>query len=200
MSELVIDVCWWRIRSERETELVTALCYVLMVLFYVLRKNIRCSGVEWTLDSKLNLWEAQYHVFRSGKHSSFELMSCSPIGFWRSSMTIFVTALLIHFIFSCQPVQTFNYPCSYQSPPPAPHSSIAVFLVAVTHFLSGAFAKLLRRVRLSVRMEQLGYHQMDFHEIWYFSIFRKSAEEVQVSLKSDQNNGGLYMKSYVHLW
>jgi len=37
-------------------------------------------------------------------------------------------------------------------------------------------------------MEQLGSHWMDFHEIWYLSIFRKPVEKIQVSLKSDQNN------------
>jgi hypothetical protein len=42
-------------------------------------------------------------------------------------------------------------------------------------------------VCLSVRMEQLGSHWTDFHEIWYFSIFRKYVEEIQVSLKSDNN-------------
>jgi hypothetical protein len=39
-------------------------------------------------------------------------------------------------------------------------------------------------------MEQLGSHWTDFHEILYFSIFRKPAEKIQVSLKSD-NNGGI---------
>jgi hypothetical protein len=42
---------------------------------------------------------------------------------------------------------------------------------------------------LSVRMEQLGSHWMDFHEIWYLRIFQKSAEKFKVSLKSDKNNG-----------
>jgi hypothetical protein len=28
-------------------------------------------------------------------------------------------------------------------------------------------------VRLSVRMEKLGCHWMDFHEIWYLNIFLK---------------------------
>jgi hypothetical protein len=41
----------------------------------------------------------------------------------------------------------------------------------------------------SVRMKQLGSHWTDFYEIWYMSIFRKSAERIQVSLKSDKNNG-----------
>jgi hypothetical protein len=47
----------------------------------------------------------------------------------------------------------------------------------------------LRHVCLSVHMDQLGSQWTDFHEIWYLSIFRKSAEKIQVSLKSDKNNG-----------
>jgi hypothetical protein len=66
--------------------------------------------------------------------------------------------------------------------------------------LPGAFAKLLKAtinivisIRLSVRpparMEQLSSHWMDFHEIWYLGIFRKSVEKTKVSLKSDKNKG-----------
>jgi len=46
--------------------------------------------------------------------------------------------------------------------------------------------------RLSIRPSRwnnLGSHWTDFHEIWYLNIFRKSAEKIQVSLKSDKNNG-----------
>jgi hypothetical protein len=43
-------------------------------------------------------------------------------------------------------------------------------------------------VRPSVRMEQLGSHWLDFHEIWYLWIFRKSVENIQVALKSENNN------------
>jgi hypothetical protein len=64
-----------------------------------------------------------------------------------------------------------------------------------TTLFLGAFAKLRKAtiscvmsVRLSVRMEQLGSHWTDFHEILYSRIFRKSAEKIQVSLKSDNNN------------
>jgi len=39
--------------------------------------------------------------------------------------------------------------------------------------------------RLSVRMEQLGSHWTDFHEILYLTVFRKSVDKIQVSLKSD---------------
>jgi len=42
---------------------------------------------------------------------------------------------------------------------------------------------------LSVRVKQLGSHWTDFHETWYLSIFRKSVQKIQVSLKSDKNNG-----------
>jgi hypothetical protein len=44
-------------------------------------------------------------------------------------------------------------------------------------------------VRLSVRMEQLHSHWTDFHEIQYLRLFRKSVEKIQVSSKSDKNNG-----------
>jgi hypothetical protein len=37
---------------------------------------------------------------------------------------------------------------------------------------------------LPVRMEQLGSHWTDFHEIWYFNILRKSVEEIRVSFKN----------------
>ena len=39
-------------------------------------------------------------------------------------------------------------------------------------------------------MEQLSSHRKDFHEIWYFSIFRKQkfVHKITVSLKSDKNN------------
>jgi len=35
----------------------------------------------------------------------------------------------------------------------------------------------------SVRMEQLGSHWTDFHEIWYLNICRKYLEIIQVSLQ-----------------
>jgi hypothetical protein len=44
-------------------------------------------------------------------------------------------------------------------------------------------------VCLSVRMEQIRSHWTDFHEIWHLCILRKSAEKIQVSIKSDSNNG-----------
>jgi hypothetical protein len=48
-------------------------------------------------------------------------------------------------------------------------------------------------VRLSVRISslrnELGVHWTDFHEIWYVIIFRKSAEKIRFSFKSDINNG-----------
>jgi len=62
--------------------------------------------------------------------------------------------------------------------------------------LLGAFAKLLKAtisivmsVCPFVRMEQLGSHWTDFHEICYLSILRKSVDKIQVSVKCDKNNG-----------
>jgi len=43
-------------------------------------------------------------------------------------------------------------------------------------------------VRPSVLMEQLDSHWTDSHEIWCWSIFRKSVQKVRASLKSDENN------------
>jgi len=43
---------------------------------------------------------------------------------------------------------------------------------------------------LSVRVEKLGFHWTDFHEILYLRIFRESVAKIQVSLKSDKNNSG----------
>ena len=64
----------------------------------------------------------------------------------------------------------------------------------------GAFAKFLKAtivlvmslcpsVCLSVRMEQLGSHWADFHEIRYLKTLRKSVGEILVWLKSDKTNG-----------
>jgi hypothetical protein len=70
----------------------------------------------------------------------------------------------------------------------------ASFRVFLSFF--SAFAKLrkttisfIMSVRPPVRMEQIGSHWTNFHEFWYLSIFRKSVEKVQVSLKSDKKKG-----------
>ena len=64
--------------------------------------------------------------------------------------------------------------------------------------LLGTFAKLRRAaIRFvmsvcpsipSVRMQHLGSHWTDIHEICYLSIFGKSVNKIQVSLNSDKNN------------
>ena len=48
----------------------------------------------------------------------------------------------------------------------------------------------------SISVEQIGSHCTDFHEIWYWGIFQKSVKKIQLSLKSDKNNG--YMKTNIH--
>ena len=60
----------------------------------------------------------------------------------------------------------------------------------------GAFAKLRKTaiscvmsVCPSVHVEQLGLHWTDFHEILYLSILIKSVLNVEISLKSDKNDG-----------
>ena len=41
----------------------------------------------------------------------------------------------------------------------------------------------------SARMEQLASHWTDIHEICYLIVFLKYVDEMQLSLKSDKNNG-----------
>jgi len=43
--------------------------------------------------------------------------------------------------------------------------------------------------RPSILVKQLGSRWTDFREIGYLSIFRKSVEQIHVSLKSDKYNG-----------
>ena len=49
-------------------------------------------------------------------------------------------------------------------------------------------------------MEKLGSDWTNFDEIWYSSILRKSVEKIQVSLKSDKNNGHFTSRTILHLW
>jgi hypothetical protein len=70
----------------------------------------------------------------------------------------------------------------------------------------GAFAKLRRAtisflmsIRLSVRMEQLGFHLVDFDETWYFSFFSKMLRKTSC-LSNMQKRIILYMKMFSHLW
>jgi len=55
-------------------------------------------------------------------------------------------------------------------------------------------------VRLSVHMEQLGSHWKNFHEISYLTIFRKSVQKVQISLKSYNNNGYFTWRPMYFTW
>ena len=63
------------------------------------------------------------------------------------------------------------------------HCAFAILLKATTSFVMS--------VCITARTEQLGSHWTDIHEIWYFSIFRRSVEKFQVPLPSVKNNGYL---------
>jgi hypothetical protein len=80
----------------------------------------------------------------------------------------------------------------------------------VKHQMMGYIFRLVRKIaksniifvmsllpcfRPSARMEQLGSHLTDFHEIWYLSILRKSVE-IRISLKSVKNK--CYFKENTH--
>jgi hypothetical protein len=47
----------------------------------------------------------------------------------------------------------------------------------------------LRKATISFVMEETGFHWVDFHEIRYLRIFRKSVKKIQASLKYDKNTG-----------
>jgi len=51
----------------------------------------------------------------------------------------------------------------------------------------------------SVRMEQLGSHWTDCHEILYLFIFLNAVEKIQVPSKSDKNTGSLLEDRYTFL-
>jgi hypothetical protein len=44
---------------------------------------------------------------------------------------------------------------------------------------------------ISDRMEQLGFHWTDFHEICFLRIYRKSGYKIENLLKSETSNGAL---------
>jgi hypothetical protein len=85
-----------------------------------------------------------------------------------------------------------------------PHRSLCgQYYLVLLHFIEGN--EVVRRVRkiaksnylassclsvrLPIRIEQLGSHWRDFHEIRHLSTFPKSAEKIQDSLKYDTSNG-----------
>jgi hypothetical protein len=53
-------------------------------------------------------------------------------------------------------------------------------------------------VLLSIR-SQLCFHWMGFREIWSSGIFRKSVQNIPISLKSDKN-GGCFTRSPVYIY
>jgi hypothetical protein len=53
----------------------------------------------------------------------------------------------------------------------------------------------LRHACPSVRMEQFGLNWTDFHEIWSSSIFRNYVVEIKVSLKYDNSNEYLTIRT-----
>jgi hypothetical protein len=53
-------------------------------------------------------------------------------------------------------------------------------------------------VRLSA-WNKWGSHYKNFNEIWYLISFRKSVQKIQVSLKSDNNNGEV-REDHIYFW
>jgi hypothetical protein len=68
---------------------------------------------------------------------------------------------------------------------------IFFFFLEVFTKLRKATLSFVISVRLSVRMEQLGSHCMDFHEVWYLEDFSKVYRENSSFVKYDKNKGHL---------
>jgi len=58
--------------------------------------------------------------------------------------------------------------------------------------------QLLASLCLSVHMQQLGSHWVDFYEIGYLSMFLKTVKKIHVSFKIRQEKQLLYMKTTKH--
>jgi hypothetical protein len=73
------------------------------------------------------------------------------------------------------------------------HAAFDIVFLCMTFYFSllGMFTKLQKATLassfLSVHTEKLSSHWMNFQEICYLSIFRKSVAKIQVSLKSVKN-------------
>ena len=67
------------------------------------------------------------------------------------------------------------------------------FLVRLQNFekrlLDSSYLPARLSLRQSIRMKQLDFHWTDCDRNWYMSIFRKSVDKNQVSLKYGKNNG-----------
>jgi len=64
-----------------------------------------------------------------------------------------------------------------------------LFLGMFAKLQTATFSSLCLSVHLSVHMEELDSHWMDFYEIWYLSIFWICVKKIQISLQSHKNNG-----------
>ena len=122
-------------------------------------------------------------------------LSLVPIGSDNRHSTVCVCIYIMFvtcFRYACHLTDDVSpTPRSKQSitlPPPVLHSC-RQSSARLQFTFSSAFANLRKEnisfamylsVCLSVRMEQLGSHWTDFHEIWYSRIFRKSVEKIKI--------------------
>jgi hypothetical protein len=77
------------------------------------------------------------------------------------------------------------------------HSTLEIFrrvpkISKSKYYLCYVCLSVCLSVRPSARMQQLGSHWTDFHEIWYLHIFRESVQKIHVPLKYGKNNGGYF--------
>ena len=76
---------------------------------------------------------------------------------------------------------------------------VGLISLATISFAMSARPSVYPSARQSFVMEQIGSHFKDFHEIWYFSIFRKTVDKISF-IQIGQKLRVLYMKSDIHFW
>ena len=72
------------------------------------------------------------------------------------------------------------------------------FLVALAPKKRLLASSYLTSVRLSARLERLGPHWKDFHEIWYKNIFRKPVEKDKIFMKTWYESHNISSPTYIY--
>ena len=114
------------------------------------------------------------------------------LALWSPEVTLRITRLNTKW-FYVLPIVCISVICTMLKTKKANISPFRFYLLEVTiTFVRSVYLSCLSgwlSVHLSIHMEQLVSHCTGFHEILYLGTFRKYVEKIQVSLKSNKNNG-----------
>ena len=111
------------------------------------------------------------------------LVQCRPFSVWRPPLALKLTCVRHQFSYNCLQYPDLKTNLTLQFP------KLVSLFRHVYNCEKRPLASSCLFVRLSARMEQLGFHWTTLLEIWYLSISGKFVEKIQVLLKSNKNNG-----------